>query len=80
MAICKAPGCEARYTPSRSWQKYCSDKCRNSQHTRRLAADSTGAKVLDAAMAWFKAGGEFGLEARLRDACERHAIEEENET
>ena len=75
MAICRAPGCGAHYTATRSWQKYCSDKCRNSQHTRRLAADSSGAKVLDAAMVWYRANGHFTNEARLRDACERYALE-----
>ena len=77
MAQCNAPDCGKQYTPVRTWQKYCSARCRNGQHTRRLAAGSSGSKVLDAAMAWYRANGRWTEEARLRDACEQHALEGE---
>lgn len=77
MPVCKAPGCENRYTPTRNWQKYCSDKCRNSRHTKKLAAGSTGVRVLDAAMAWHLAKGQFSYHERLREACAAHAVEVE---
>ncbi len=80
--LCRRPGCGQRFTASRTWQKYCSARCRNAQQAKRLARGGTGLTVLNAALAWFQAGGDFTHEARLRDACEAHAlvVKQEEET
>lgn len=30
---CPGPDCRKGYTPARSWQRFCSIKCRNTYHT-----------------------------------------------
>lgn len=85
MATCDNPECAGRFTPKRSWQRFCSTRCRAFSRNQELKDRYTTPQahsVLLAAMAWFDDDGTHSTELELWAACQRYrsALHQETDT